>query len=284
MTIAIIGATGNFGGDIIDALLTRGVNPSDLLALGRDGSRLEELAGLGLRTASVDTADESAATAALTGVDTLLLISIGAPGQGLALRTAAVNAAKAAGVQHIVYTSALNAQTTSFVLAAEHAATEDVITASGIPATFVRIGWYTDNLQQDFEGARARGVIANSVGDGRLATAPRSDMAEAVAVVLSTPGQEGKVYELSGDTAWDYSEFAEAAQDVLGTPVRYEALTAEQEHEILTGAGLDEQTVSFVGVLNAGMRDDTQASTNGDLARLLGRPTTPLIDTLRGWK
>ncbi len=284
MTIAIIGATGNFGADIINALLARGTDPADLLALGRDGDRLEKLAGLGLGTAAVDVTDEAATAAALTGVDTLLLISLGAPGQGLALRTAAVNAARTAGVPHIVYTSALNAPTTTFVLAAEHEATEDVITASGIPATFLRNGWYTDNLQQDFESARTRGVIANSVGDGRLATAPRSDFAEATAIVLTTPGHEGKAYELSGDTAWNYTEFADTAQQVLGNPVTYQALTPEQESDMLAGAGLDAATVGFIGAMNAGMRDNTQAATTGDLSRLLGRPTVPLADTLATWK
>jgi NAD(P)H dehydrogenase (quinone) len=284
LTIAIIGATGQFGSDIIEALLARGVNTTDILALGRDSGRLEQLAGRGLRTASIDLTDEEGTAATLTGVETLLLISVGGPGEGLAPRTAAVNAAAATGVPHIVYTSALNAPTTTFVLAAEHKATEDVITASGIPATFLRNGWYTDNLGQDFETARTRGVIANSVGDGRLATAPRRDFAEAAAVVLTTPGHEGTAYELSADTAWNYSEFADAAQQVLGTPVRYDALTPEQERDMLLGAGLDEGTVNFIGVLNAGMRDNTQAATSGDLSRLIGRPTTPLIDTLTTWK
>lgn len=284
MTIAIIGATGNFGTDIINTLFARGTDPGDVLALGRDETRLGPLAERGLRTATIDLDDETATATALTGVDTLLLISVGGPGHGLAPREAAVHAAKTAGVPHIVYTSALNAPTTTFVLAAEHKATEEVITASGIPATFLRIGWYTDNLQQDFEGARARGVIANSVGDGRLATAPRSDMAEAVAAVLTTPGHEGRAYELSGDTAWNYTEFADAAAQVLGTPVSYQALTPEQEHDMLLGAGLDEGTIGFIGAMNAGMRDNTQATTTGDLARLIGRPTTPLSDTLATWK
>lgn len=284
MTIAIIGATGQLGGHTIDALLERGIDASGILALGRDSDRLEPLAARGLRTATIDLTDEAATAATLSGVDSLLLISVGAPGEALAPRTVAINAAAAAGVPHIVYTSALNAPTTTFALAAEHKATEDVITASGIPATFLRNGWYTENLRQDFETARARGVIANSIGDGRLATATRRDFAEAAAVVLTTPGHEGAAYELSGDTAWNYTEFAETAQQVLGTPVRYDALTPEQERDMLLGAGLDEGTVGFLAVLNAGMRDDTQAPTPGDLARLIGRPTTPLIDTLTAWR
>jgi NAD(P)H dehydrogenase (quinone) len=284
MTIAIIGATGQLGGHTIDALLQRGVEASDILALGRDGDRLRALADRGLRTAAIDLTDEAATSATLQGVDKLLLISVGTPGEALAPRTTAINAAAAAGVKHLVYTSALNAQETTFVLAAEHQATEEVITASGIPATLLRNGWWNENMQQDFESARERGVIANSVGEGRLATASRQDMGEAAAIVLTTPGHEGTAYELSGDTAWSYPEFAETAQQILGTPVQYEALTPEQEQEMLIGAGLDDGTVGFIGAMNAGMRDNTQAFQTGDLSRLLGRPTTPLADTLSTWR
>lgn len=283
MTIAIIGATGNFGSDTIDALLARGVNPSDVLALGRNHERLEQLADLGLRTAFIDLDDMDGTAAALTGVNKLLLISVGGPGQGVPPRRAATNAAVAAGVPHIVYTSALEAPTTVLAIAADHKATEELITDSGIPATFLRNGWYTDNHRQDFEAARQSGVIANSVGKGRIATAPRRDFAEAAAVVLSTPGHEGKAYELSGDTAWNYAEFATTAQEVLGNPVRYQALTAEQEHDQLIAFGMDEGTAGFMGVLNANMRDGAMEPTPGDLSKLIGRPTEPLIETMRSW-
>lgn len=83
--------------------------------------------------------------------------------------------------------------------------------------------------------------------------------------------------------AWTFTEFAAAAQEVLGTPVRYEALTPEQEQERLVGLGLDEGTAAFVVALNGNSRDGLLGGTNGDLARLLGRPTEPLVDTLRSW-
>src|SRR5690606_36434228 len=109
-------------------------------------------------------------------------------------------------------------------------------------------------------------------------TATRRDTAEAAAVVLTTHGHEGHAYELSGDTAWNYAEFAQTAQDVLGTPKRYEPLTPEQERDMLLGAGLDEATVGFLGVLHQGMREGSQAMTTGELSRLIGRPTTPMAD------
>jgi NAD(P)H dehydrogenase (quinone) len=286
MTITIIGATGQLGGLTIDALLARGVPAADLLALGRNTQRLQALADRGLRTATLDLddPDKTDATAkTLAGTDKLLLISVGAPGQALGPRGNAIEAARRAGVGHLIYTSALQAPTTILGLAAEHKATEELVTASGIPATFLRNGWYTENHQQEFTAAQAQGVIANSVGDGRLATAPRKDYAEAAAVVLTTSGHEGRAYELSGDTAWSYAEFATTAQQVLDQPVRYQALTPEQEHEQLLAFGLDEGTAGFMVALHGDMRAGALAATPGDLARLIGHPTESLEITMRTW-
>ncbi|MBP2369694.1 SDR family oxidoreductase [Pseudonocardia parietis] len=282
MTIAIIGATGKLGALTIDALLRRDVPAGDILALGRNTDRLTELADRGLRAATVDLDDTAGTAKTLAGVDTLLLVSFG-PGDRVAQHGRAIDAARRAGVPHLVYTSGLKAPTTILELAADHKATEELITASGIPATFLRNGWYTENHQQDFTGARERGVIANSIGDGRMATAPRKDFAEAAAVVLSTPGHENKAYELSGDTAWSFDELAATAAQVLDTPVHYQALTSEQEREQLLGAGLDEGTAAFMVTLNANMRDGAMAPTPGDLSRLIGHPTEPLATTLRTW-
>ncbi|MCQ1953701.1 SDR family oxidoreductase [Arthrobacter sp. zg-Y238] len=283
MTIAIFGATGQLGGLTIDALIGRGVAPGDVLALGRNQDRLAEFAGRGLRTARVDLNEAATTAGVLDGVEKVLLISMSEPGRRIAQHTNAVEAAQTAGVRHLVYTSVLNAPTTVLALAPEHRATEELITASGIPATFLRHGWYTQNHRQEFDAARQTGVVANSVGSGRIASAPRRDYAEAAAVVLSTPGHEGKAYELSGDTAWTYTEFAAAAQEVLETPVRYEVLTPEEEQKQLIALGLDEVTAGFLGTLNANMRDGALAPAPGELSKLIGRPTEPLIETMRAW-
>lgn len=283
MTLAIIGATGKLGALTIDALLGRGVPAGDILALGRNTGRLGELADRGLRTAVVDLDDVDATAKTLDGADKLLLVSFGDLGRRVTQHGNAIEAARRAGVPHLIYTSGLQATTTILELAADHKATEDLITASGIPATFLRNGWYTENHLQDFAGARERGVIANSIGAGRIATAARKDFAEAAAVVLSTPGHEGKAYELSGDTAWSFEEFAAAAAEVLGTPVTYQPLTSEQEREQLLAVGLDEATAGFLVTLNANMRDGAMAPTPGDLSRLIGHPTEPLATTLKTW-
>jgi len=283
MTIAIIGATGQLGGLTVAALLDRGTPAEEILALGRNAVRLSDLARRGIRTAPLDLEDIDATAAALHGAQDLLLISLSDPGHRLPLHANAVEAARRAGVGHVAYTSVLMAPTTILGLAVDHRATEELIRESGIPATLLRNGWYTENHYQDFVAARDGGVVANSAGDGRLATAPRRDYAEAAAVVVSTPGHEGCVYELSGDTAWSYEEFAGTAQLVLGTPVRYEPLSSDDERDLLLGAGLDEATAQFIVEMNGSIREGALDSTTGDLARLLGRPTEPLEATMRSW-
>lgn len=101
--------------------------------------------------------------------------------------------------------------------------------------------------------------------------------------MLTTPGHEERAYELSGDTAWNYTEFAAAAGRVLDKPVRYQALTPEQEHQQLRALGLDEPTAGFMVALHANMRDGALAPTPGDLARLIGHPTEPLETTMHTW-
>lgn len=283
MTIAIIGATGQLGALTIDALLDRGIPAGDILALGRNADRLAELTARGLGTAAVDLNDVDTTAKALDGAEKLLLVSFGDLGSRVAQHGKAIEAARQAGVAHLIYTSGLQAPTTILELAADHKATEDLVTASGIPATFLRNGWYTENHLQDFNGARERGVIANSIGTGRIATAPRKDFAEAAAVVLATPGHRGKAYELSGDSAWSFEEFAATAADVLGTPVAYQPLTSEQEREQLLAVGLGEATAGFLVTLNANLRDGAMAPAPGDLSRLIGRPTEPLAVTLKTW-
>jgi hypothetical protein len=90
--------------------------------------------------------------------------------------------------------------------------------------------------------------------------------------------------KLSGDTARSFTEFAEAAHVVLGSPVRYEILTAEQEREQLAASGLDDATAGLFTRAYADMHDGAPSLTNGDLAKLIGHATEPLSGTLRNWR
>jgi NAD(P)H dehydrogenase (quinone) len=282
-TIAVFGATGQLGARVVRSLLTRGVPANRILAIGRNEARLDDLAeqGVRLHRADLDRPDEVAV--AVQGADAVLLISASEPGRRIEQHRTVIDAAAAAGVGRLVYTSAPNAQQTTLVLAPDHKATEDLSTASGVPATILRNNWYTENYRGTFDQARATGRIKTSAGTGRVASATREDYADAAAVVLTTEGHDGAVYELSGDTAWDHEEFAATAAHVLGTEVDLVQLAAEQQLQSLIAHGLDEATAGFVVALEQNTRDGALGQVSGDLARLLGRPTTPLATTMRSW-
>lgn len=280
MTIVVTGSTGHLGRLIIEALLRDGTPSSDIVALGRSAEKLEALAPLGVRTAVADYTDRASLDAALAGADTVMLVSGSEVGQRFAQHSAVIDAAKAAGVSRIVYTSAPAATTSPLILAPEHKATEEYLAASGIPATILRNGWYTENYVGSAQQAIASGTLASSAGEGRVSSASRKDYADAAAVVLVDDAHAGQTYELSGDTAWDFAELASTVADISGKPVVLAALTPEEHTAALLGAGLDEGTAGFVVALDGNIRDGLLGHTPGDLARLIGRPTTPLREGL----
>lgn len=281
MSIVIAGATGQLGRLVVKELLSRGVPADRIVAAGRSAEQLAELSARGVNTATVDYNDPASVNAALNEGDTLLLIS----GSDIQNRTTqhqtVIDAAVRAKVGHILYTSVLAADTTPLVLAPDHVKAEELIRASGLPFTFLRNGWYTENYAAALHSARETGTLLGSAGEGRVASATRADYAAAIAAVLSTAGHEGHVYELSGDHAWTYQELASAFSTVLGRPVRYASVSPAEHALALEAAGLDAATAGFLAALDGNIQQGALALSTGDLARLAGRPTTPLLDGLR---
>lgn len=281
MTILVTAASGQLGPLVIDALLARGAQPGDLVASARDTSKLAEIAARGIRTAELDYARPDTIASALEGVDTVLLISGSEPGSRLAGHRNVIDAASAAGVTKLVYTSAPKATTGDYALAADHKATEEAIAASGVPAVIVRHNWYTENYAADVARAASTGTIAASVADGRVASASRADYADGDAVVLLEDGHLGQVYEFGGDVAWDYAELAAVASDVVARPVEFVSLTTAEHVAALEAVGLDAGTAAFVAGIDDAIRRGVLGDADGTLSRLTGRPTTPLVEGLR---
>lgn len=281
MSIVITGATGQLGKLVIDSLLDLGVDPGAVVAAGRDNERLAAHYGpKGVRTVRIDFDDPESLDAAFQAGDRVLLVSGNELGKRVGQHRNVIDAAQKAGVTQLAYTSAPKADSTTLVLAPEHKATEEAIIASGVTFTILRNGWYTENYAPALEQARHTGKVVASVGNGRVASAPRSDYAAAAAAVLSGDGHQNAIYELTGDVAWDYEDLAAAVGVALGRKVAYEPVEPEVHLEILKGAGLDEQMAGFLVALDGNIRDGELAFTTGDLSRLTGRPTVPLSETL----
>jgi NAD(P)H dehydrogenase (quinone) len=276
MTIVVTGATGQLGRLTVDSLLERGVPAADIRALGRSAERLAPLAALGVQTVVIDFEQPETLDDAFAGGDALLLVSGSEVGKRIPQHRNAIEAAVRAGVGRIVYTSAPHATDTDLILAPEHAETERLLTESGLPVTVLRNNWYTENYTGQVDIAAATGELVGSAAGGRVASASRKDYAEAAAVVLTTDGHEGAVYELGGDVAWTFDDLAATIGDLLGRPVSYRSVTPEAHTAALREKGLDEGTAGFVVALDGNIRDGALAEVTGTLSELIGRPTTPL--------
>lgn len=281
MTIVVTGATGHLGRLIIDSLIARGVEPAAIVGTGRSIERAADLADRGVRVVAAAYDDAAALDAALAGAETLMLVSGSEVGSRVAQHAAAIEAAQRAGVRRVVYTSVLDAADSPLVLAPEHAATEQLLADSGLAVTVLRNGWYTENYVGAVQQAAQSGALLTSAGEGRVASASRIDYAEAAAAVITGDGHEGAVYELSGDVAWGFDALAAAASAATGTTIAVQQVSPEEHLAALTSAGLDAGTAGFVVALDGDIRSGLLASTTGDLARLIGRPTTPLEQGLR---
>jgi NAD(P)H dehydrogenase (quinone) len=167
------------------------------------------------------------------------------------------------------------------MLAAEHKATELALAESGLPFVLLRNSWYTENYASNVPAALQFGVVMGCAGQGRISAASRADYAAAAAVVLTTEGQAGKIYELAGDTAFTMADLANEIARQWGKPVAYQDMPQADYAAALVQIGLPE---GFAAVL---ADSDTSASQGAlfddghQLSRLIGRPTTPVSELVK---
>lgn len=275
MSLVVTGATGHLGRLTVEALLARGTDPATILATGRNPEKLAELAALGVRTRSLDLSDAGAVTEAFAGAQRVLLVSGTEFGQRVAQHANAIAAAAAAGVELLAYTSAPYADTTKLLIAVEHRGTEEVLASSAVPHAILRNSWYVENYTGQLATAFEHGALVGSAGEGRVSVAPRRDYAEAAAVVLTTDGHVGQTYELGGDEAVTLAEVAAAISAASGREITYQDLSPADHLALLTGAGVPEQVAPILVDADRAIRDGELRVGSGDLARLIGRPTTP---------
>lgn len=282
MTIAVAGATGALGTLVIEALLRR-VPADQIVAWARDTSKAAPLTAKGITVREVDYNRPETLRPALEGVHRLLLISGNDLANRITQHRAVVDASATYGeLDRLIYTSILGADTTTNPVAADHVTTEQYLAASGVPWTAARNGWYNENYLTALDTAEQSGHILTSIGQGRVASASRADYAEAAAILLTTPADElREVYELSGDTAWTQEDLAAISSELLGAPIELKNVTASEHAKALTEAGLPSEVAELLTAIAAAEAKDELALGAGELGALIGRPTTPLRDTLR---
>lgn len=277
MKTGITGATGQLGRLVVEKLKQKTVS-DQLVALVRSP---EKAADLEIEAKSFDYGKPETLSKSLEGIDQLMLISGSEIGQRATQHKNIIEAAKKAGVKHIVYTSLLHADTSKLILAAEHVATEKMLKESGIPHTILRNGWYTENYTGSIPGAVEAGAFIGSAGEGKISSATREDFAEAAAIVLSDKGQQGKTYELAGDESYTLKDLAAEISKQTGKEIPYNNLAESDYTVALSEMGIPEGFAQALAHFDAEASNDQLFDDQKTLSQLIGRPTTSLKEAVK---
>lgn len=267
-TVFVSGATGTTGGATVRALRWRGV---DVMAGVRTPEKAGELEALGATLRPFDLADVNGMAAAMRGADGLYLVTPVSE-RTAELTQTMVEAAKAAGVGHIVKLSGLDIdKEPRFTLGNWHLAAEKAIEASGIAWTFLRPNSFMQNFLGNAGSIKAQGVYYSPFGSTPVAFVDAQDIGEVAARVLSSEGHEGQTYNLTGPRAVANDVVAKLLGEAAGKAVACVDVTLDQVREALAGHGMSETVASATAELLGQVATGTAAYVSPDIQRLLGR-------------
>lgn len=265
--ILVTGATGQFGQAAVRTLVTK-VPPAEVAALVRDEAKAAPLKKLGVQVRVGDYDDMDSLKKAFAGIEKMLFISGSEVEKRAVQHVNIVNAAYEARIRHIVYTSFQRKTEGEDAplrnIAKDHIATELALKAAGLTYTFLRNNMYMEGLPM-FLGQKVieTGTIYLPAGDGRMALASRTDMAEAAVHVLTTSGHEHKSYDFSGSKTYTFTDIAAMLTDITGKPITYVSPDDATFRDTLTDAGVPPMYVAvFSMFMNATMLGEFDSSSN----------------------
>jgi len=277
--IVVTGATGQLGRLVIKALLKK-VPAAEIVAAVRNREKAKDLAESGIQVRYADYSQPASWDEALKGADKVLLISSSEIGQRANQHRNVIDAAKRSGVKLLAYTSVLHAGTSPLGLAAEHRATEALLSASGVPFVLLRNGWYTENYTAGVPAALAHGGVYGCAGEGHISSAARADYAEAAATVLTADNQAGRVYELAGDSSYTLTELTAEISRQAGKHIGYVNLPESEYKSVLIKVGLPEVVAELLANSDTGASKGALFDDSRQLSKLIGRPTTSLATAI----
>lgn len=278
--IFVVGGTGTVGRSLLAELVAAGAS---VRVLVRDDAKAAAVEAGGLLAVRGDLERPLELESELADAESLFLLSPQHPRQG-ELQDGVVDAAKRAGVQRIVKLSGsrpVTGESSSSAAGRAHAQTEKRIEESGLAYTFLRPSYFMQNLLPFAEPIR-NGVLPVPFGDASVAMVDTRDVGAAAAAVLLAGGRhDGRIYELTGPEALDFSEVAARLSVILGREVRYTNPTLEAAAESMRSRGAPDWLVQHVQEIMGIMRSGAGAKTTSVLEEILGRPPRTLNDFAR---
>jgi uncharacterized protein YbjT (DUF2867 family) len=271
--ILVIGATGTIGSALVARLASA---RHRVRALVRDRAKGAQLAGPFVEIAVGDLADPASLVPAFRKVDRVFVLTFGSPDLAT-LEGNAFRAAKTAGVKHVVKLSGIPVCVPDYAskmpLAQWHVDSENELVASGLPWTILRPSFFVSNVL--FWNVAQRGVLALPTGEGKTALIDPRDIADVAAKVLTEPGHDGKVYELTGPELLSQRDLVAKVSRALGKPLDYVDVRPEVWRTEMTGAGLPPIVAdSYVFFFQELLKPDKMAFTRATVPALLGRART----------
>ena len=275
MSIVITGASGQLGRRTAEYVLER---TSDVILVTRTP---DKLAGLGGEVRYCDFDDPASLSAAFAGGERLLLISTDVVGARLDGHRNAIAAAAAAGVRHIAYTSIVNPSDSNPAgVVPDHKQTEEAIRAAGVEWTFLRNAIYAEIMALGARPAIASGTYVTNAGDGRSSYVLKDDCAAAAAAVLTTPGHEGKAYDITGPEALSVEDIAALYAEAGGKPVEPLKLDDDAWIAMMAGHGMPEPAAKLFASFGRSTRLGYAAPVSTAVEDLTGHPPRPARSSL----
>ncbi|WEO93408.1 NAD(P)H-binding protein [Streptomyces sp. FXJ1.172] len=280
--IIVTGATGQLGRQIVERLLTR-VPPDRVGVSVRDPQKAQKFADQGVRVRQGSFTDATGLAHAFEGASQVLIVSVDKMGEECVRQhRTAIEAAVAAGARRILYTSQMGASATShFQACRDHAVTEQVLRACGVPFTSLRNGFYATSAVHFLGHAAESGRLALPA-DGPVAWTAHADLADAAAAILADEGRfDGPTPPLTGGQALAFDDIAAIATECTGRTITRVTTPDDQFREQVAGGGVPIEVADQLLGIFAASRAGEFATVDPTLATLLGREPITLGTVLR---
>lgn len=284
-TIMVTGASGHLGQLVLDGLLPK--YKGKIIAGSRNVEKLQKFKDQGAEVRKVDFNQPEELIQSFKNVDKLFIIStdsLAVPGERLRQHLAAVKAAKAAGVKHIVYTSLNNPDKVKIFFGPDHKGTEDAIIASGLEYTILRNNWYMQNLDAGLKHALESGTLVTSTGAGKVGFVTREDCALVAVAALMNGDFHHSILDVTNEQSVSYPEIAQMLTTISGKEIKFIDVSKKDIEKAYTGMGLPPFVVDLIATYEESVRDHQLDIKNNIVRELTGKAPTTMIDYLKALK